>query len=77
MFSRRAVDTIVQSGVICPSDEYADDMFIGMISMLRLQIKLVHSPLFHQVSKLGEVATMNEIRVIESTIRLIPLLPAG
>ena len=43
------MEIIVQSGVMCPSHDYPDDMFIGSISTLKLNIKLVHSSLFHQV----------------------------
>ena len=49
VFNKHAVDAIVESGIMCPYDDYPDDMFIGMISTLYLKIKLIHSSSFHQV----------------------------
>ena len=39
---------IVQSGIICPSHDYADDMFLGII-VKRLNITITHIPQLHQV----------------------------
>ena len=49
VFSKGAIDSIVNSKITCPSHDYPDDMFIGNIARL-LQLQLVHSSLFHQVT---------------------------
>lgn len=44
-----AIKSVIKSGHKCAADDNPDDMMMGMFSK-RLNIPVLHSPLFHQVS---------------------------
>ena len=48
VLSRAAVMSYVESLHRCPSNDTADDMFLGSVAAA-LHWDIVHSPLFHQV----------------------------
>ena len=68
IFSRAAVDKLLDSGCACGKDEDPDDMIIGMCAK-RYDIPLTHSPLFHQVC----IVLANSCKISLALLGLPPL----
>ena len=60
VLSAQAAVSLVQSEQKCPSDNYADDMFLGSVAK-QLHWDVVQSSLVHQVQQSGDVAVPQSV----------------